>query len=192
MLKKSILLIAFTGILYTSTFSQNSKANAPVLQKNIISLNVLNLINFNTHVGYERIFGKERFGAKLSVNYNVKDRNLENSPLNYQRDFTTGIDFNVYLNRKGAVRYFIGSASRFGVVSNGDVSTRNRDFSRKSYWGVFINNGIVIIPYETIYLGFQAAIGTEFLEPLDVTPGEPTLSRQQLGGFAGIHIGVQL
>lgn len=163
-----------------------------MLRRNILSVNVLNFVNFNGHFGYERIWGKGIVSTKLNFNYNFKDKNLDNSPLNYQRDYTTGLDFNIYPNGQSKASYFIGLSSRFGVVSNGDVSNRNGDKSKENYWGVFINNGVAVQPTETTYIGFQFALGIEFFETLNSPSSSSKRTAERLGGFVGVNLGIKL
>lgn len=185
-------ILFFILIIACTTYAQDTKLKKELERRNILSVNVLNFVNYNGHVGYERIWGKGIIGTKLSVNYNFKDKNLENSSLNYQRDFTTGVDLNIYPTGQGVVSYFIGPSSRFGVVSNGDVSTTRKDKSTNKYWGVFLNNGVAVKPTETTYIGLQMALGIEFFEPLNASPQTPKLSTEQFGGFIGFNLGFQL
>lgn len=139
--------------------SENSKY-AQYLGRNIISLNYLNILNGNIHLGYERITKNGVAGIKLSVNFNVVDDDAE--ILAYNRDFTTGLDLNLYPTGQGKIKYFIGPAFRVGVVSN-DYDYTNPFFTRRNikynYLGVFFNNGFNVQATPNLTVGFQGALG---------------------------------
>lgn len=129
------------------------------LGRNIIAINYLHLLNGNVHLGYERITKDGIAGIKLSVNFNVD--NVESGILAYQRDFTTGIDLNLYPTGQGKIKYFLGPSFRLGTVSQ-----RFESFTRGApvinyfnYFGVFFNNGFNIHPTPKLYIGFQGALG---------------------------------
>ncbi len=128
------------------------------LGRNIISINYLHILNGNIHLGYERITKNGIAGLKLSVNFNVD--NVDSDILTYQRDFTTGLDLNLYPTGQGKIKYFLGPSFRVGTVSERYNSrTRGDVIDYYNYFGVFFNNGFNIQPTQNLYLGFQGALG---------------------------------
>lgn len=184
-------------LVFIATFSKaqegeivfSEKVNA---KKNIIAVNVLNILNNNVHIGYERIIGTGYLGVKLSVNYNLIDKSAENNPLKYQRDFTTGLDFNIYPAGQGRVKYFLGPSVRVGIVSNSVVETHgtNKEDVTYDYWGVFFTNGLVVQPTQHLYTSVQVALGVEnFSAQTSNLITGPVLSTEQLGGFVAVNVG---
>ncbi len=128
------------------------------LGRSILSLNYLNIINGNAHLGYERITKEGNLGIKLSINLNID--NTEDGILKYQRDFTTGLDLNFYPTGQGKIKYFFGPSFRVGTVSerfNSDIRGSVIDYYR--YLGLFFNNGFNIQPTTKLNIGFQWAAG---------------------------------
>lgn len=130
----------------------------PVLGRNIISLNYLNILNGNLHLGYERIAKTGFLGVKLSVNAGVDD--VGTDLLAYYRVFTSGLDLNFYPTGQGKIRYFLGPAFRMGIVRDyynyymGQPQTIDRN-----YLSFMFNNGFYVQPTKSLYLGIQAALG---------------------------------
>jgi hypothetical protein len=175
-LKSSLLLIEFadgTIEVYNKGTEQTGESEEPEetennlyaskLGQNIISINYLHILNGNVHLGYERLSKSGVAGIKLSVNFNVDD--VQSEILRYQRDFTTGLDVNLYPTGQGKVKYFLGPSFRVGTVSsryydywNGGVFMQD-EVRKYSYFGIFFNNGFNIQPTPKLFLGFQAALG---------------------------------
>lgn len=192
-LTKLFLISFFIAGTYTTGFGQEEAVEKEQWGNNILSVNVLNFYNNNLHLGYERIFTGGLIGTKLSLNYNFKDKSLENSLLNYQRDYTAGFDFNFYPFRQSKASYFIGTAIRMGRLSKGAYLNGGAAYrTNRKYSGFFIQNGIALQPTKAFYVGLQVALGYEFIEPEQTVVGAPRISTEQLGGFAGLHLGLRL
>lgn len=134
------------------------KEFAEKLGRNVISINYLNLLNGNIHMGYERITRDGMVGLKYSINYNIAD--VETDILAYLRLFSTGIDVNLYPTGQGRIKYFLGPSFRVGVARdfyyNGAGGPRNVDYN---YFSIFFNNGFYAQPTKSLYLGMQAGLG---------------------------------
>src|SRR5215212_8273435 len=152
-----ILVIIIGGTNYI--FSQNTTPNQ---ERNIISINYLNLVNSNLHLQYERILRNPIFGVKFSVNIGITDLGTDILP--YYRKFTTGADFNIYPAGQGRVKYFVGPAFRTGVVTEefaNSFSSANIDYN---YYSFLFSNGFHIQPGKSFYMSFQAAVGIGFFK----------------------------
>lgn len=177
------------------TLKTNDSANttkwAKKLGRNIVSVNTLNFLNNNIHIGYERILGIGMIGAKLSVNVNYLDKNLRNSTLKYQRDFTAGIDINIYPAGQGKVKYFLGPSFRIGTVSNGVYELHGivQEKVTYNYQGFFFTNGVVIQPTKRFYTSLQAAVGIERFEARRQLITAPALSTETYSGFVTLNLG---
>lgn len=172
-LKISVLLIEFedgtievfnqvseTGANDEVDYEVANNLYAEKLKRNILSINYLHIINGNVHLGYERITKSGIAGLKLSVNYNIDD--VDSDILAYNRDFTTGIDINLYPTGQGKIKYFLGPSFRVGVVSTDYDYVNNRYIQRQTefnYFGIFFNNGFNLQATPKLALGFQGALG---------------------------------
>jgi len=129
-------------------------------EKNIVSVNCLNLVNGNLHLQYERILNNPIFGAKLSTNIGVADLGLD--ILTYRRKFTAGADFNIYPTGQGKVRYFVGPAFRAGALREEFQNSFASLVIDYSYYSLLLSNGFHINLGTSFYLSFQAAVGIGF------------------------------
>lgn len=129
------------------------------LGRNIISINYLNLLNGNLHLGYERISKDGVIGLRYSFNYNIDD--VESDILAYLRLWSTGFDLNIYPTGQGKIKYYLGPSFRVGVARgvNYNYFSGRSSIEDFNYFSFFFSNGFYAQPTKSFYIGMQGGLG---------------------------------
>ncbi len=167
------------------------------LGKNIIGINMLNTINGNINLFYERITNEGNVGFKFTVNGSFLKGENDPNIITYRRRFTTGVDVNFYPSGQGKIKYFIGPALRFGMLSVHDnvywdgIARKYYNYPAEfDYLSLFFNNGITVNASSKFNFTFNAAVGMARFRYVNYQAGTQ-FSRKfnQIDGMLGINLG---
>lgn len=169
---KHIFYSLFLIIASKTAYSQDN-STPQMGSKNVVSLNILDLSIGNAHLGYERLINNGLIGLKFSVNFDYNE-NSDAGVTGLKRSFVTSLDLNLYPTGQGRFKYFAGPSFRVGRVAtryfhSNDVSgLTTYDYSNHlGFMGVFFNNGLVIQPFQWLYVGVQGTLGIGLFKSLD-------------------------
>lgn len=169
--KNEILLIRFQdgeSILFdnSNSFENNSK--------NVLSFNFGDLTVGRVGISYERFIINQRlsFQIPLSISYNYNNQNYS---YNYKflPKLASGFNVNFYPLGLGIVSYYTGIGAQTGVINQWSYtphtdSTGYTYYStstvEKKFIGVYINNGIAIIPSKHFSISGLLGIGFRNIE----------------------------
>lgn len=167
------------------------------LGKNIIGINILNTINGNINLFYERITKDGNVGFKFTLNGSILKGENDPNIITYRRRFTMGGDVNFYPSGQGRIKYFIGPALRFGMLSVYDnvywdgIAKKYYNYPAEfDYLSLFFNNGISVNASSNFNFTFNAAVGMARFRYVNYQAGTQ-FSRKfnQIDGMIGINLG---
>lgn len=167
------------------------------LGKNIVGINMLNTINGNINLFYERIMEGGKVGFKFTLNGSFLKGENDPNIITYRRRFTTGADINFYPSGQGKIKYFIGPALRLGMLSVYDnvywdgIAKKYYNYPAEfDYLSLFFNNGISVNASSKFNFTFNAAVGMARFRYVNYQAGTQ-FSRKftQIDGMVGINLG---
>lgn len=167
------------------------------LGKNIIGINMLNTINGNINLFYERITEEGKVGFKFTLNGSFLKGENDPNIITYRRRFTAGTDINFYPSGQGKIKYFIGPALRFGMLSVYDnvywdgIAKKYYNYPAEfDYLSLFFNNGISVNASSKFNFTFNAAVGMARFRYVNYQAGTQFARKfNQIDGMVGINLG---
>jgi hypothetical protein len=167
------------------------------LRGNLAGINLLNLMNGNLNLFYERINPTGRVGFKITANVALVTAKDDPAIIKYQRKATIGVDLKFYPTGQGKVKYFIGPSIRTGLL--GIYNNPYYDGIRKTYFNhptefgyfsLMFNNGVVVNPTSHVFISFQAAVGVARFRYLNYKEGTGFEKRFiEADGMIGVNVG---
>jgi hypothetical protein len=167
------------------------------LRENMIGINLLNLMNGNINLYYERLNANGKVGLKMTTNIAFLTAKEDPAIIKYQRKFTVGFDLQFYPTGQGKVKYFIGPSVRTGLL--GIYKNPYYDGIRKSYFNhpaefgyfsLMFNNGVMVNPTSNVFICFQAAVGVARYRYINYKEGTGFNKRFiESDGMVGINVG---
>jgi hypothetical protein len=162
-----------------SESSKYSYSNSE-LGKNILSLNLPDILFQNITFSYERFVGeKGKLGLRVPFSISLYGDNNNNFNFGSYNIFYTGLDLNFYPTGQGQARLFIGPSLRSGYarVSN---SVFNDFFNETSiqnsgYFSFLIQSGVLWTPIKEITVSSSFGLGSR--RYFTAAPGAGNLTR---------------
>jgi hypothetical protein len=148
-------------------FGEIPKVTDNVLGRNVVYLNIVELVVQNLSFSYERIFGPAgKVGIRIPVSVNLSGAgNISNLINNY---YYTGLDFNFYPFGQGQSRFIIGPALRFGStrLESNVYSEQVQGFIYSSgpvsYSSFLIQGGFVWCPVKELSFLMTGGLGSRY------------------------------
>jgi hypothetical protein len=156
-----------TATTESMVFEEIPKANSITLGRNVVYLNIVELVVQNISFSYERIVGTAgKVGLRIPVSFNLSGAgNISNLINNY---FYTGIDLNFYPFGQGQSRFIIGPSLRFGStqLESSVYSSQNGGYVYSngpvSYTSFLIQGGFVWCPVKELSFLMTGGLGTRY------------------------------
>lgn len=177
--KSDVVLIAYQNGEHETFVSPNDKKSEKKAKddslsknrnKNIVSINVLDMAFASITLSYERVFCKGRIGVKVPVSVGL--RPLSNpwygsDHFALGKIWSAGADVNFYPTGQGRVRYFVGPGLTVGQYQRSQYFSLLADYTqidpvRVMHYGLVINNGLMVQPTENFNMSFGLGLGMKY------------------------------
>ena len=152
-------------------FSKNAKASISTiksfhydsLKKNIISINLFDVIYTHLTISYEYLLKSGRIGIKIPLSISHSKASYSNySRYNFNQKtiYSAGVDLNFYPNgQKRKINYYLGPAFHYGVFNYYSSIYITPQILNGDCFALLFNNGIRFRPAPGINISFELGLG---------------------------------
>jgi hypothetical protein len=155
-----------TATTESMIFGEIPKVTSVTLGRNVVYLNIVELVVQNLSISYERIIGPAgKLGIRIPLSVNLTGSGNVSSFINNY--FYTGLDFNFYPFGQGQSRFIIGPSLRFGstrLESNVLLPDGGSSYiiGPVSYSSFLIQGGFVWCPVKELSFLMTGGIGSRY------------------------------
>jgi hypothetical protein len=149
------------------------------LGKNIVSLNLPDILFQNITFSYERFVGEQgKLGLRIPFSISLYGDKNNNFNFGSYNIFYTGLDLNFYPTGQGQARLFIGPSLRSGFarVSNSIFDYYNStSIQNTGYFSFLVQSGVLWTPIKEITVSSSFGLGSR--KYFTAAPGNGNLTR---------------
>lgn len=159
--------------------SITAKFNSADLGKNILCINLPDILFQNITLSYERIIGDEgKVGLRIPFSVSLYGDKENNFTFNSYNIYYTGIDMNYYPTGQGQARIFIGPSVRYGyarVQNQYNDVFYSSSIENTGYFSFLLNSGFIWNPIKELSISSSFGVGSR--RYFTAAPGNGNLTR---------------